>query len=101
MRGKWTAGVGVGAIIGRRPVTAPRADYRAVSKRGAADSISTAALFVRPPWTLVARPARTLADISVFRRGIDCVAIPAEIRFLGDLESLETVVGQDRVDQSP
>ncbi len=25
--GKWTAGVRVGAIIGRRPITAPRADY--------------------------------------------------------------------------
>ncbi len=99
--GKWTAGIDVGAIIGRRPVTAPRADYRAVSRRRAADSISTAALSVRPRWTSVAHPGRTLADLSVLRRGVDCVAVPAQIRFLGDLESLETVVAQDRVDQSP
>ncbi|MGY2011640.1 zinc-binding dehydrogenase [Nocardia gipuzkoensis] len=47
------------------------------------------------------RPGRALADISILRRGVDRVAVPAQIRFLGDLEGLEAIVGQNRVDQSP
>lgn len=53
------------------------------------------------PWSESDRPTVLPLGSSVRRRRVDGVAVPAQIRILGDLESLETIVGHDRLDQRP